>query len=501
MINHSFTNQAITLSTILLLTVFVQSSTGQNCGSQIPQEHVEFVLHEMAQQSVRRDRPDPPDPPDPPELDTNRKLIPVKAHIIRNSFEFTTLSVAEIEAAIENVNQIYAPINMVFFLCGEVNYIDNDDWYSGIEAGGTDETTITNNHNVANKLNLYFTSSLWNADGGLAGYAYMMLPPFFTQNDWIFIANQFVSNGTTIPHEIGHYFNLFHTHEPGFGLENVTRDENDACYNCYMSGDLLCDTNADPELNCGGSSPNVSETTPGNCTYLGPPTLGGCGETYVPPTDNIMSYGCKPCRNMLSFLQLHKVQETYFNVRNYLDVGDCPTIPCENDFLILTDPVTVDEVFEVNDYILAYNTVNSGVDAEYDAGNFIQLKPGFITQPGCHFKAYIEGCTPGQKIEHARDGDLFEAVSQQPEMPSSKAFPNPFSQECMLLYNVPGDQLFVRIDVFDVSGTKIKTVMNKGHNAGQYRVKIEGDNLAPGFYYYVYGCGPHAETGKLVLSR
>ena len=65
--------------------------------------------------------------------------------------------------------------------------------------------------------------------------------------------NLCVDNGSTFIHEMGHFFNLYHTHTTTNGEENVLRN------NCTWAGDGFCDTPADPRLN----SENVEE-----CEYV-----------------------------------------------------------------------------------------------------------------------------------------------------------------------------------------------------------------------------------------
>lgn len=71
----------------------------------------------------------------------------------------------------------------------------------------------------------------------------------------------------TFAHEMGHYFDLLHTHETKFGVECPSGN------NCSTAADLLCDTPADPELlddnlisrvNADCSSDN-SATAPAKC--------------------------------------------------------------------------------------------------------------------------------------------------------------------------------------------------------------------------------------------
>jgi hypothetical protein len=106
------------------------------------------------------------------------------------------------------------------------------------------------------------------------------------------IPNQFLSvddealSGTCceliLTHEMGHCLGLYHTHS---SVENV--DRVGACKNCETTGDLLCDTPADPGLNRSGML--------SGCNYIGTVT-DGCGWIYSPDPQNIMSYAPRVCQ-------------------------------------------------------------------------------------------------------------------------------------------------------------------------------------------------------------
>ena len=65
--------------------------------------------------------------------------------------------------------------------------------------------------------------------------------------------------------------------------------------NCTVSGDLVCDTPADPNLYY-----LYADVDSQSCEYLG--AIGDCdatdanGELYVPSTENVMSYSPFFCR-------------------------------------------------------------------------------------------------------------------------------------------------------------------------------------------------------------
>jgi hypothetical protein len=106
---------------------------------------------------------------------------------------------------------------------------------------------------------------------------------------------------------VGHYFNLFHTHEPAYGNEFVDGS------NCASSGDLLCDTPADPRLTSG----TVSSST---CEYTGS-QVDGHGDPYDPDATLLMSYSLKHCRSYFSAESLVRIEETLVSERPELISG------------------------------------------------------------------------------------------------------------------------------------------------------------------------------------
>jgi hypothetical protein len=222
--------------------------------------------------------------------------IPYKVHIIRTSSGTGGISTASLTTAFNNVNTIYTTANMHFKQCGNINYIDSDTYYSFNSAN---EAALTSANNVTNVINIYFTNSVTTSSGSAAcGYAYFPGGP-----DVIMMNNSCAVNGSTLPHEIGHYFNLYHTHSTSNGAELVNGT------NCSSAGDLLCDTPADPQL----SSSTVSSA----CVYTGTATDAN-GMAYTPDPNNIMSYSRKACRTFFSPQQYARISFSALNQRAYL---------------------------------------------------------------------------------------------------------------------------------------------------------------------------------------
>nr|WP_321223291.1 T9SS type A sorting domain-containing protein [uncultured Psychroserpens sp.] len=229
--------------------------------------------------------------------------VPVKVHIIRTDEGLGGFTPQEIDAIINDMNTYYENAFLEFFLCEAINYIDDTEYYNF----STDEqAALTNANNTDNVINIYFANSVSTADGGgLCGYAFFPGGP-----EIIMMDNTCAVNGSTMPHEMGHFFGLSHTHGNTNGT--LTTELVDGS-NCDTDGDFICDTPADPQLGFG----NVN----GSCNYVGTETDAN-GDDFVPNPLNIMSYSRKSCRTEFSMGQYARIYGVYQASRS---VMACPT--------------------------------------------------------------------------------------------------------------------------------------------------------------------------------
>jgi len=221
--------------------------------------------------------------------------IPYQIHLFKKSDSSSVLTLADIYHEIDTVNSFYANANMFFYECAPPELIIDDSLYDFASA---EEPLLLSQHYTPDVLNLYFPNTARSGNTLVCGYS--RYPPSV---DLAVIAASCAKNGSTLPHEIGHYFGLMHTHETFTGAELVDGS------NCSFAGDQICDTPADPMLDY--SNVNTS------CVYTGTVTDGN-GAPYMPDVTNIMSYSRKECRFYFSPMQYAVLNTTMQNERSYL---------------------------------------------------------------------------------------------------------------------------------------------------------------------------------------
>ena len=96
------------------------------------------------------------------------------------------------------------------------------------------------------------------------------------------------------------------------------------------------------------------------------------------------------------------------------------------------------------------------------------------------------------------------AVEYEPGMPKQIAllqnYPNPFNAQTMIRYSLP-EQSQVTIDIFDILGRKIETLVEGPEPAGNHRVRWDASGQASGIYFYRIKAGDFAETKKMQLLK
>lgn len=318
-------------------------------------------------------------------LNDQMVLIPVTYHITRTSSGTGGVTQQQVDEAMERVNGIYEQFGMSFYQCGPTLIHNQDNLY---DYDRDLPSSFLTPMDVANTYNIYFCNTV----GTACGFAYYP----GGSPDRTVLKSSCITSGTTLEHEIGHSFNLPHTH--GGSKENVARP-GEGSSNCITAGDGFCDTEADPSL-----SGQTQSTATCDVSDLG---NGPDGLPYRADGKNIMSYAPrKNCRTVFSQEQMDMM---YFTAsqnsdRTKFTCSDVPTanfdaaisrITCVGDEIQLEDLSEGNQPFgwnwtfaggSVSNNLVENPIVSYGSVGEYavtlavsnNQGNDSETKTGFI---------------------------------------------------------------------------------------------------------------------------
>lgn len=79
-------------------------------------------------------------------------------------------------------------------------------------------------------------------------------------------------------------------------------------------------------------------------------------------------------------------------------------------------------------------------------------------------------------------------------------FPNPFNSNTIIKFSIPVSG-FVSIDIFDINGKMLTSLLNQRLESGYYNIKSVFDNFSSGVYFYRIRVNNFTEVKKFVLLR
>ncbi|MCP4839518.1 MAG: hypothetical protein GY894_09195, partial [Planctomycetes bacterium] len=277
--------------------------------------------------------------------------VTIAWHVLEEWYGNRAVDQWELDHYVELANEIWAPTGIQFAAHPVTDRIINPNWFEDIP-NVDDFRTV---RRLENALNIYWAAP--ESMGSLCGRSAFTFSPL----DTIAISPECMGwwdvDGVFC-HEVGHWFDLFHTHATYNGNECVERT------NCLEAGDLLCDTPADFGLSFESCvDPYTCELLSHCADNPGPCQSDG---VYTPDTENYMAYTAVPCMHEFTPDGIDRMRATAVNLRTaYLNTNLHHPCPSDTNWDYTTN---VDDLLAI---IEGYGQDCSGCNADVDGDGVI----------------------------------------------------------------------------------------------------------------------------------
>lgn len=130
-------------------------------------------------------------------------------------------------------------------------------------------------------------------------------------------------------------------------------------------------------------------------------------------------------------------------------------------------------------------------------------------QEGAFLSAiHLRSQTPGQRIAKVLHLSGYtdsiytgiKDINKPLEYTLSQNYPNPFNPISRIRYSIPVSSQ-VKLQVYDILGREVETLVNTDQTAGNYEVEFDGANLASGLYIYRITAGSFTSVKKMLLLK
>ncbi|MCP4703636.1 MAG: T9SS type A sorting domain-containing protein [candidate division Zixibacteria bacterium] len=110
--------------------------------------------------------------------------------------------------------------------------------------------------------------------------------------------------------------------------------------------------------------------------------------------------------------------------------------------------------------------------------------------------------TPSGAMGVATDiADDLVGINQIPEnFVLKQNYPNPFNPSTKIEFALPRAE-FVTVEIFNILGEKVESLVSKELTAGSYSVTWDAGNISSGIYFYKINAGEFSETKKMTLVK
>jgi hypothetical protein len=79
-------------------------------------------------------------------------------------------------------------------------------------------------------------------------------------------------------------------------------------------------------------------------------------------------------------------------------------------------------------------------------------------------------------------------------------YPNPFNPIVNIPYDLP-EETQIQINVYNISGKKVQTLVNRNQSPGRYNIDFNVSHLASGVYIVRITCPNYCEAQKMLLLK
>jgi hypothetical protein len=438
--------------------------------------------------------------------------IPIKFHLVGKSDGKGKASFKSVLNQLDKLNKDFAPHNFVFYLKDGYNFgsIDNSTLYEKPR----ENENLLKNYKDPKAVNIFIVNNIGNAS-----LNQIVLGYFSPSNDFVVVLKgELEKLSNTLSHEVGHFFNLWHTfygweEEPYLeathgnpcllnfapGTNNPVERMNKS--NCVTAGDKVCDTPPDYHFDINYASACVFTKI----------VKDKNNDTIRPMVNNQMSYFTNCDTFKFTQGQEDRMRINHGNaLRAYIRSSYVPTtdtLPTICKFVWPQDKDTafnytsVDFTWEDQGAKYYLLEIQNSSEYYYYFTNQTAYTVNDLKAKKTYFasvRAFHDGYT-GTSTNPTRffTGDLQSSTNNVDINDNLIVFPNPLENNSKLYFNLKTNEKVNSISVTDAKGTSFRP---KFFNVGNGTYSIDIESLKTSMWLLKINTDTSVYTQKIIIK-
>lgn len=434
--------------------------------------------------------------------------LPVRFFLVSNTDFTEAASESKALDALCLLNDKFESSELQFFL-KEFSYLNNDNVNNDPQS--FEGRTAIEAAMIYDAINIFIVEN----GGGFGVQGYYQPPMGPDGLDWIVILNQIATDEKLLPHEVGHFFGLLHTHN-GWSCQiydaaihgnpvSVTHNcsveiEFVNGSNCQTAGDMICDTPADYGIfvgECGLVIPiydyNNDLLNPAHENIMG--YHNGCVESFTSEQGTVMQNNLTLTerdylpKDLIPNLTIITEQTNLLSPGNFSTINEYNAVPLEWTAVNGASHYLVEITGSSQPTLQLITTETNLVVTELSANSnyFWKVRP---------FNEYST-CAEFSNQNILKTGDIFVQNQEVKNTESWSVLPNPVSRQQTMSFLYKGHSSQFRMRLTNIQGQVVYE--DQWLYTPQRQWPMEA--LAPGIYMLSVFTDNGWSNQKVVLSQ
>ena len=153
---------------------------------------------------------------------------------------------------------------------------------------------------------------------------------------------------------------------------------------------------------------------------------------------------------------------------------------------------------------MTFSNIATGIPGSEDS---ISWKTPDIIKSNCRI-FLVDDSNPSEYVESGRfsvENQItsikeYNGNSVPPQFRLEQNYPNPFNPSTKISFSIPKESK-VRIDVYNILGQGVRTLLNENKTTGNYTISFNAGNLPSGIYLYSIIADNFVQTKKMILLK
>lgn len=210
---------------------------------------------------------------------------------------------------------------------------------------------------------------------------------------------------------------------------------------------------------------------------------------------NISKIKTEVSAGVVLYLNNNEIDRINFDAGIEINYNSVPKTDASFNLILTFDSTALNHLrYGLNTFAIELHANETSSPSSFDAQLFDEN--GIVVPLGSDWKYFDLGYQPEDiRLENITSVDDLEVIPSLTKLHNN--YPNPFNPSTTISFDLSKLEN-VKLEIFNILGQRVKTMVNNKLNAGNYKYTFKGSGLASGVYTVVLNTDSYMQSNKII---